>query len=283
MGSAFIRALADDGREVTIWNRTREKAEALAGPQVTVAGSVEHALEASPTTLVSITSYDGTRALLEDAEVALPGRTLVQLSSGKPDAARSLGQFVTEVGATYVDGAVLAYPGAVGTDELLILYSGDPEAFEATRPLLEQLGGTAMHVGEDPGAASVLEIAGMGPAMMMAAGIWQGAKICELEGVPFETFAELTKGIMPAIAEDSLRKAADPGFATNPEKIEGTVEQMAHSVEHVAEYFEEVGLDAGMMWAMQRLYQAGVEEGRGEHDMCCVAELHADPLEPTAQ
>jgi 3-hydroxyisobutyrate dehydrogenase-like beta-hydroxyacid dehydrogenase len=190
---------------------------------------------------------------------------------------------VTEVGAAYVDGAVLAYPGAVGTDELLILYSGDPEAFEATRPLLEQLGGTAMHVGEDPGAASVLEIAGMGPAMMMAAGIWQGAKICELEGVPFETFAELTKGIMPAIAEDSLRKAADPGFATNPEKIEGTVEQMAHSVEHVAEYFEEVGLDAGMMWAMQRLYQAGVEEGRGEHDMCCVAELHADPLEPTAQ
>ena len=283
MGSAFIRTLADAGNELTIWNRTREKAEALAGPQVTVASSVADALEASPTTLVSITSYDGTRALLEDAEVALPGRTLVQLSSGKPDAARSLGQFVTEVGAAYVDGAVLAYPGAVGTDELLILYSGDPEAFEATRPLLEQLGGTAMHVGEDPGAASVLEIAGMGPAIMMAVGIWQGAKICELEGVPFETFAELTKGIMPAIAEDSLRKAADPGFATNPEKIEGTVEQMAHSVEHVAEYFEEVGLDAGMMWAMQRLYQAGVEEGRGEHDMCCVAELHADPLEPTAQ
>ena len=48
MGSAFIRTLADDGREVTIWNRTREKAEALAGPQVTVAGSVADALEASP-------------------------------------------------------------------------------------------------------------------------------------------------------------------------------------------------------------------------------------------
>lgn len=32
MGSALIGALADAGREVTIWNRTREKAEALAGP-----------------------------------------------------------------------------------------------------------------------------------------------------------------------------------------------------------------------------------------------------------
>ena len=99
---------------------------------------------------MSITSYEGTHALLEDAEDALPGRTLVQLSSGKLEAARSLERFVTGAGAAYVDGAVLAYPGAVGTDELLILYSGDPKAFEATRPLLEQLGGTAMHVGEDP-------------------------------------------------------------------------------------------------------------------------------------
>ena len=28
--------------------------------------------------------------------------------------------------------------------------------------------------------------------------------------------------------------------------------------------------------------QAGVEEGRGEHDMCCVAELRADHPEPAA-
>ena len=281
MGSALIRALADAGREVTIWNRTREKAEALSGPQVTVASSVGGALEASPVALVSITNYAATREVLAGQDDRLSETTLVQLTSGTPGAARDLEERVRSAGGSYVDGAVLGYPSAVGTEELLILYSGDPETFAATRPLLEDLGGTAMHVGEDAGTASVLEVAAFGPAMLMAAGIWQGAKICEIEDVPFETFAELVKGIVPAVAEDSLRKAADPDFATDPEKIEGTVKQMADGTAHVADYFREVGVDPGMVEALQRIYQAGVEEGRGEHDMCCVAELHADHPEPT--
>lgn len=282
MGSALIGALADAGREVTIWNRTREKAEALAGPRVTVAGSIGDVLGASPITLVSVTDYEATREIVDGWEDHLAGRTLVQLSNGKPDAARALSETVTRVGGDYVDGSVFAYPGTVGTENLLIIYSGAPDTFEATCPLLEQLGGTAMHVSEDPGAACVLDMAIVTPAMLMATGIWQGAKICELEGVSFETFANLTKGLIPAIAEDSLRKAADPGFPTDPEKIQGTVKAAAEESVGVAEYFESMDVDAGMIWANHRLFQAGVEEGRGEHDISCAAELHAEHSEPAA-
>lgn len=275
MGSALIEALRDAGNDVTVWNRTREKAEALARSRVTVADSVSEALEASPITLISITNYQATREVLDGRKDQLEGRTLVQLTSGEPAAARELAGKVTQAGGSYVDGAVLAYPSAVGTDSLMVLYSGNRETFESTRPLLEQLGGTAMFVGDDPGVASVLEVAAVGPAMLMAAGIWQGAKACEIEGVPFDTFAQLVQAIMPAIAEDSLRKAADPDFATDPDKIEGTVEQMADAMEHVAEYLDGLDIDPGLYEALHRLYQAGVEKGRGEHDMCCVAELHS--------
>lgn len=34
----------------------------------------------------------------------------------------------------------------------------------------------------------------------------------------------------------------------------------------------------GVCRALQRLFEAGVEEGRGEHDFSCVAELRADRL-----
>lgn len=129
MGSALIRTLRDAGNEVTIWNRTRKKAEALAGPRVRVADSVREALEASPTTLVSLTSYEASHSLLDEAREALEGRTLVQLSSGLPDAARDLDRLVTGAGGAYVDGSILAYPAQVGTDSLVILYSGDADAF----------------------------------------------------------------------------------------------------------------------------------------------------------
>lgn len=32
MGSALVEALAASGAEVSVWNRSREKAEALSGP-----------------------------------------------------------------------------------------------------------------------------------------------------------------------------------------------------------------------------------------------------------
>lgn len=39
MGSALIETLAEQDACVTIWNRTRERAETLTGPRVTVADS----------------------------------------------------------------------------------------------------------------------------------------------------------------------------------------------------------------------------------------------------
>lgn len=275
MGSALIRTLRDAGNEVTIWNRTREKAEALQGPRVEVADSVREALEASPTTLVSLTSYEASRSLLEEAREALEGRTLVQLSSGLPDAARELSRLVTGAGGAYVDGSILAYPAQVGTDTLVVLYSGDEETFEALRPLVEQLGGAAQFVGEDPGEAAVREAAVLVPYTTMLVGLCQGARLCEVEDVPMEWYAGFVQQSFPPLIQDALGKAGDPEFRSDPDRAEGTVRQAEFYTDELAEYLEEVGIDAGVMAAIHRLYEAGLEEGRAEHDAACVAELHA--------
>ena len=276
MGSALIEALWDAGNEVAVWNRTREKAEALAGPRVSVADSVGEALTASPVTLISVTDYGATREVLDGEDDRLAGSTLIQLSNGTPDAARAMAERVTRADGDYLDGTVFSYPKAVGTEQLFIMYSGDAEVFEAHEELLERLGGTASYLSEDPGATSALDLAAVPPAMLMANAIWQGAKICEIEGVPFETFAEVVRNLVPAIAEDALQKEADPDLPTDPDKVEVSVRQAAEDADRPIEYFESVGLDAGALRAFKRVFEAGVEEGRGEHDVSCVAELHAE-------
>lgn len=275
MGSALIETLRDVGNEVTIWNRTRKKAEALAGPRVTVANSVREALEASPTTLVSITSYEASHSLLEEAREAIEGRRLVQLSSGLPDAARELSRLVTRVSGAYVDGSILAYPAQVGTDSLVVLYSGEQEAFEAVRPILEQLGGAALFVGEDPSEAAVREAAVLVPYTTMLVGLCQGARLCEIEGVPMDWYSDFVQQSFPPLIEDALRKAGDPDFRSDPERAEGTVRQAEFYTDELTEYLEDVGIDTGVMTAIHRLYEAGLEEGRAEHDASCVAELHS--------
>lgn len=276
MGSALIRTLRDQGNDLAIWNRTREKAEALAGDLVTVADSVREALEASPTTLVSITSYEASLSLLEGAREALDGRTLVQLSSGLPEAARDLNQLVTGAGGSYVDGSILAYPSQVGTDTLVILYSGDREAFEAVRPTLEQLGGAALFMSADPGEAAVREAAVLVPYTTMAVGLLQGAKLCEVEDVSLEWYAEFVQQSFPPLIDDVLRKARDPEFAMDPEKADGTIRQGEFYTAELVEYLDELEIDSGMLAAVHRLCEAGLEEGRGDHGMAYLAELQAD-------
>lgn len=189
---------------------------------------------------------------------------------------RALERRVSRAGGDYLDGTVFSYPKAVGTDELLIMYSGDPEVFESIRGSLERLGGTATHLSDDPGAASALDLAAVPPAMLAAMAIWQGAKICEIEGIPFGTFAEVTRGLVPEIAEDALQKAADPDLPADPDKVEVSVRQAAEDAQRPIDYFESAGMDAGVFRALKRLFEAGVEQGRGEHDVSCVAELQAD-------
>lgn len=60
---------------------------------------------------------DATREVLGRSETHLGETTLVQLTSGRPEAARELEALVTAAGGAYVDGAVLAYPSAVGTEQ----------------------------------------------------------------------------------------------------------------------------------------------------------------------
>lgn len=277
MGSALVRVLAAQGKDVTVWNRTIPKADALEGANVSVATSIRAAVRASPTTLVSISDYSTTRSLLQPVRDDLREKALVQLSSGKPSEARELNELVTATGASYVDGAIMSYPSHVGSPSFFVLYSGDGEVFERLRSLLESLGGTAMYLGTDPGAASALDLAALVPVVPMAVGIWQGARICATEGIPLDTYSEFIEGMVPVILEDSLAKARDPDFATDPEKIECTVSLMEQATGHISEYLRDVEIDSGSYDALHRLYAGGIADGRGSHDWCCSAELHASP------
>ena len=90
MGSALARAFLAKQHAVTVWNRTASKAEPLAETGAQVAASVAEAIAASDVTVVCVSDYHGSDALLRTTEMAgrLKGKTLVQLTTGTPEEAR---------------------------------------------------------------------------------------------------------------------------------------------------------------------------------------------------
>jgi len=136
-----------------------KKCRPLKEAGATVATSVAAAVAASRGIVVCVINYDVSNSLLRSKDVAgkLAGKLLVQLSTGTPREARDGEAWAKKAGVAYLDGAIMAYPKDIGSQECTILYSGQKEVFEANRGLLLNLDGAPVFVGDDIGGASTLD------------------------------------------------------------------------------------------------------------------------------
>src|SRR5262249_21388456 len=124
MGSALAHTLQENGRAVTVWNRSSEKAASLVEIGAVLAPSAAAAIAASPIILICVTNYAAANPILGEAVTELPGKVLVQLSTGSPQEARASERWAHEHGAEYLDCAITGSPESMGTPDAHILVSG---------------------------------------------------------------------------------------------------------------------------------------------------------------
>jgi 2-hydroxy-3-oxopropionate reductase len=141
MGAPMARHLARD-HQVTVWNRTKEKADALSDVAKVATSAVEAARGAD---VVIAMLIDGptSRAVLQGEGVidaAAPGALIINMASVEPDCDRALEAYAKGLGKRFMDAPVSG--GVKGATErtLSIFAGGAPEDFRAAKPLLDVLG-----------------------------------------------------------------------------------------------------------------------------------------------
>ena len=139
MGAALAQAQLKAGHSVTVWNRTPQKMEPLAALGAMIAENVVDAVQASPLIMVCIDNYTATNKLLRTDDVVhhLSGRTVIQFSTGTPQEARESEAWLADLGADYLDGAIMCYPNSIGAPESLILIGGKQSAFASAESFLK--------------------------------------------------------------------------------------------------------------------------------------------------
>ncbi len=193
MGSALARTFGNAGRDLVVWNRSRERADPFARQGVTVAGDVAEAIEASPVVVICVDSNAVADAFLQTEPVAgvLKDRIIVQFSTSTPREAESSATWLHAHGAHYLDGAIHCGPNHIGTDDAAFLLSGDPASHEAVAPLLADLGGTMTYLGSGDRAASALDLASVCEVYGRFVAVSHAALMCEAEGVSLDDLADL--------------------------------------------------------------------------------------------
>lgn len=152
MGAAMASRLARAGEDVTVWNRTRSKAEALIEVGCTVADTIADlrghdvvfTMVSTPADLEQVlTGADG---LLADPD-QVPG-CVVDCSTVSTESSAAMRAACAERGVAFLASPVSGNGKVVRAGGLSLVVSGPEETYERVSPLLDHLGKGATYVGE---------------------------------------------------------------------------------------------------------------------------------------
>ncbi|MER5301071.1 NAD(P)-dependent oxidoreductase [Streptomyces lasiicapitis] len=272
MGQAMAAAYLDQGYDVTVWNRTPSRADALVARGAHLAASPEDALRANELVVLSLIDYPAMYATLKGAEDAVAGRVLVNLSSDTPEQARAAARWAGELGGTHLTGGVLSPPPTIGSPDMSTFYSGPRTAYDTHREALEVITGKTDFRGEDPGLAALmyqLNMVVFWPAMLA---YWQAVALAGAHGIKAADIAPYVTENYAGMGQfiDFYASRIDAGDHS------GDVDRLSMgvaSMEHVVHTNADAGVDTAFPQAVLDAFRRGADAGFGADSFSSVLKL----------
>jgi 3-hydroxyisobutyrate dehydrogenase-like beta-hydroxyacid dehydrogenase len=257
MGGAMARRLDSAGYQLTLWNRTRERAEALGIGQVVA--TAKEAAEGAEIVISMLTDADAVRAAYFGEGGAIKSaerQVFVEMSTAGPDVAKVVAPAIERAGAQFVEAPVMGSIGAVESGTLVVLAAGRDAAVERARPVLEALG-QVRRVGDLGNAASLKLVANS-----MTAGVTALAAELQSAGTaaglnPEDVFWVMTR-VAPGL---SARKA---GFVEHRyEPVTFALRDALKDVRLAADLYGRSGSTTPLTSTVKELYERATRSAGG--------------------
>jgi 3-hydroxyisobutyrate dehydrogenase-like beta-hydroxyacid dehydrogenase len=163
MGSGMARSLIKAGHAVTVWNRTRDKADEIAREGAQAAAKV--AETAGGDLVITMLADDtATKAVVFGADGLLkamrPDNVHVAMGTISVALSERLAKVHQEAGQSYVAAPVFGRPEAAASAKLFVVAAGPAAAIEHCRPAFEAMGQRTFVVSENPAAANIVKLSG---------------------------------------------------------------------------------------------------------------------------
>ena len=263
MGSALAGALLQNGRAVTVWNRSPEKAAPLVTKGAVLAASPSAAITDSPIILVCVTNYAAANHILDEVATHLSGKLLVHFTTGSPQDARASEAWTHAHEAEYLDCAVTGSPSSIGTPSAHILIAGREAAFQKAEAILRILANNLDYKGEQIGLASAWEMVFIMHYYGMFLSLFHSVQICQAEGIPLEQYIT-SLGEQGKNYEKWLCENIRLG---NYQETSAPLELWAGGIGQIVRHAEESNIDAEFPQLVARLFQQAMDAGYGREEV----------------
>lgn len=203
MGAAMAARLARAGADLTVWNRTRAKAEPLAELGCTVADTIGDLRDLDVVFTMVSTPADLEQVLLgEGGLIADPDHVpgaVVDCSTVSPDSSAAMREACEARGVDFLSAPVSGNGKVVRAGQLTLVVSGPEETYRRYAPLLDHIGKSVTYVGEGD-VARLVKICHNLMLGVVTQSLAEITVLAEKGGVPRHAFLEfLNNSVMGSV------------------------------------------------------------------------------------
>lgn len=195
MGRPMAENLLRAGQQLTVYNRTRSRAEGLSG--AAIAASAAEAAQAADVLLTMVADDAALQQVLYDGGAldALPrGAVHVAQSTISVELSRRLAQEHAARRQRYVSAPVLGRPEAAAAARLFVLAAGDPATLDLCEPVFSAIGQRTFRIGDDPSQANVVKLGLNFLIMAMLESLGEVFALVRKHGISAAHFLEIATG-----------------------------------------------------------------------------------------
>ncbi len=271
MGAGMARNIAAAGIPLRVWNRTRAKAEPLAGAGVTVADTAAEAVRGADVVVTMLFDTASVEAALTEARDGLtPGAVLLQQSTVGVEGTDRLAALAADLGLVFVDAPVLGTKKPAEDGALVVLASGPEDAQDRVTPILDAIGSRTLWVGA-AGQGTRLKLVANSWVLTVVEGIAEALTLATALGVEPQQFLDVVKGgAMDAPYVQLKGSAMLAGDFTPSFGLDGAAKDAGLIVDAA----RAAGADVAVIEAVQQHFARALEAGHGDKDLAATYLAH---------
>jgi 3-hydroxyisobutyrate dehydrogenase len=246
MGSGMARSMARAGLDVTVWNRSVDKARALGLP---VADKPADAVANADVVVTMLFDFDSVATVMAEALPAMRDDAIwLQTSTIGIEESAKLAELAAKKGVSYVDAPVSGTRQPAENGQLTVLAAGQRD--ERLDPVLDAISAKVVWVGDRPGDGHRLKLVMNAWVLTVTAGAAQSIALAQALGLDPTMFLEMIAGgpldsgyaqlkgkamlsgdFTPAFPLSGAAK--DAGLIKEAAKESGVASDLAEALEHL--------------------------------------------------
>jgi 3-hydroxyisobutyrate dehydrogenase len=271
MGGGMAANWLAKGFEVSVWNRTAAKAQALAGKGAKVAATPREAATGADFIFAMVADDDASRSVWLGNDGALAGAKSgaigVESSTLTPDWIRELARQAQAKGVGFLDAPVGGSRPAAASGELRFFVGGDPQTYEAARPALAAVGNKMDLLGP-VGAGATWKLINNQLAAGQIAALAEALAVAKKAGFKDEQISELILGGAPA--SPIIKLKLPRMLAQDFEPTDFALNLMLKDARYATALAQSLGLPAGMIEGAAKAFERADAKGLGDKDIAAV-------------